>query len=173
MMNAGVSGLTWWIGFGNRKGTSGNLSASLYGWQDFGAYNVFSDGSEDADCPGAGTPGTMSPTARAFQLFSQMAVNGQTALTTSVLGDPADVRAYAATNPSGTAVLLFNDNESLAQPVTIALSGKSSSSDVTVTTYDKAIYDLSGSPTGNPPDPVGTNTGLRQILIASASRPCR
>jgi len=87
-----------------------------------------------------------------------MAVNGQKVLTTSVLGDPTDVRAYAATNPNGTVVFLFNDNESLAQPVTITLSGKTSSSNVTVTTYDKAIYDLSGSPTGNPPDPVGTSS---------------
>jgi hypothetical protein len=29
---------------------------------------------------------------------------------------------------------------------------------VTVTTYDKAIYDQSGSPTGTPADPVGTST---------------
>jgi len=158
MMNAGVSRLTWWIGFGNCNGTSGNLSTSLYGWQDFGAYNVFSDGSEDSTCPGAGPLGTMSPTARAFQLFSQMAVNGQTVLTTTVTGDTTDVRAYAATNPSGTALLLFNDNETTAQSVAITLSGKTSSAGVTVTTYDKAIYDLSGSPTGTPPDPAGTNT---------------
>ena len=43
MMNDGVSRLTWWIGFGNCNGVSGNDSASLYGWQNFGAYNVFSD----------------------------------------------------------------------------------------------------------------------------------
>jgi hypothetical protein len=158
MMNAGVSRLTWWIGFGNCNGTSGNLSTSLYGWQDFGAYNVFSDGSEDSTCPGAGPLGTMSPTARAFQLFSQMAVNGQTVLTTTVTGDTTDVRAYAATNPSGTALLLFNDNETTAQSVAITLSGKTSSSGVTVTTYDKTIYDQSGSPTGTPPDPAGTST---------------
>jgi hypothetical protein len=158
MMNAGVSRLTWWIGFGNCNGTNGNDSTSLYGWQDFGAYNVFSDGSDDPTCPGAGALGTMSPTARAFQLFSQMAVSGHTVLTATVVGDTTDVRAYAATNPNGTAVLLFNDNETLAQQVTVALSGKSTSAGVTVTTYDKAIYDLSGSPTGTPPDPVGTNT---------------
>ncbi|HSY92412.1 MAG TPA: hypothetical protein VK812_13630 [Candidatus Binatus sp.] len=159
MMSAGVSRLTWWIGFGNCNGTNGNDSTSVYGWQNFGAYNVFSDGStEDPTCPGAGALGTMSPTARAFQLFSQMAVNGQKVLTATVGGDTTDVRAYAATNPNGTAVLLFNDNENLAQLVTVALSGKSSSSSVTVTTYDKATYDLSGSPTGTPPDPVGTNT---------------
>jgi hypothetical protein len=159
MMNDGVSRLTWWIGFGNCNGANGNDSTSLYGWQDFGAYNVFSDGPEyDPTCPGAGNIGTMSPTARAFELFSQMDVNGQTALTATVAGDTTDVRAYAATNPGGTAVLLFNDNETLAQPVTIMLSGKSSSPSVNVTTYDKAIYDLSGSPTGTPPDPAGTST---------------
>ena len=159
MMNDGVSRLTWWIGFGNCNGTNGNDTTSVYGWQDFGAYNVFSDGpTEDPTCPGAGPIGTMSPTAVAFQLFSQMDVNGQTVLTATVAGDTTDVRAYAATNPGGTALLLFNDNENLAQPVTITLSGETSSSKVTVTTYDKAIYDLSGSPTGTPPDPVGTST---------------
>src|SRR5580700_2317467 len=158
MMNDGVSRLTWWIGFGNCNGTSGNDSTSLYGWQDFGAYNVFSDGPSDTSCPGAGPIGTMSPTARAFQLFSQMAVNGQTALTATVAGDTTDVRAYAATNPNGTALLLFNDNETTPEQVLVTLSGKSSSSGVTVTTYDKAIYDLSGSPTGTPPDPAGTST---------------
>jgi hypothetical protein len=158
MMNDGVSRLTWWIGFGNCNGQSGNLSTSLYGWQDFGAYNVFSDGSEDPTCPGAGPLGTLSPTAVAFQLFSQMDVNHQTVLTASVTGDTTDVRAYAATNPNGTAVLLFNDNETTSQTALVTLTGQSSSSSVTVTTYDKAIYDLSGSPTGTPPDPAGTST---------------
>jgi hypothetical protein len=112
MMNDGVSRLTWWIGFGNCNGTSGNDSTSLYGWQDFGAYNVFSDGPPiRSHLSGRGPLGTMSPTARAFQLFSKMAVNGQTVLTATVAGDTTDVRAYAATNPSGTALLLFNDNE--------------------------------------------------------------
>ena len=167
MMNAGVSRLTWWIGFGNCNGTNGNDITSLYGWQNFGAYNVFSDGSEDSTCPGAGPLGTMSPTARAFQVFSQMAVNGQTVLTATVTGDPTDVRAYAATNPNGTAVLLFNDNETLAQQVTVVLSGKASTSKVTVTTYDKATYDLSGSQTGTPPDPAGTNTWAAPITTTS------
>jgi hypothetical protein len=158
MMNDGVSRLTWWIGFGNCNGPSGNDRTSLYGWQDFGAYNVFSDGPSDTTCPGAGPIGTMSPTARAFQLFRQMAVNGQTVLTATVASDTTDVRAYAATNPNGTALLLFNDNETTSQQVVVALSGKSSSSSVNITTYDKAIYDLSGSATGTPPDPSGTST---------------
>jgi len=158
MMNDGVSRLTWWIGFGNCNGTAGNDSTSVYGWQDFGAYNVFSDGSQDADCPGAGTFGTMSPTARAFQLFSQVAVNGESVLSATVAGDTTDVRAYAATSNGGTALVLFNLNETTSQPVAVTLSGKSSATSVNVTTYDKALYDLSGSPTGTPPDSSGTST---------------
>ena len=102
MMNDGVSRATWWIGFGNCNGQSGNDSSSLYGWQNFGAYNVFSDGSEDPTCPNAGPIGTMSPTAVAFQLFSNVAVNGEHVLTASVAGT---VRAYAATHSGGTAVV--------------------------------------------------------------------
>ena len=143
MMNDGVSRLTWWIGFGNCNGQAGNDSSSVYGWQDFGAYNVFSDGTQDPSCSGAGPFGTMSPTARAFQLFSQVAINGQTALNTSVTGDTTDVRAYAATNPAGTALVLFNDNETTSQSVVVSLIGKSTTSGVTVTTYDKALYDQS------------------------------
>jgi hypothetical protein len=158
MMNDGVSRATWWIGFGNCNGTAGNNSASLYGWQDFGAYNIFSDGSADSTCPDAGPIGTMSPTAVAYQLFSKVAVNGQYALTATATGDTTNVRAYAATASGGTALVLFNLNENSSAPVTITLSGVSSATGVTVETYDKAIYDLSGSPTGTFPDPVGTST---------------
>ena len=163
MMNDGVSRATWWIGFGNCNGTGttsdpANLSASLYGWQDFGAYNVFSDGSADSTCPGAGPLGTLSPTAVAFQLFSDVAVTGENALTATVAGDTADVRAYAATHSGGTALVLFNLNKTTSEPVTITLSGQTTASTVTMETYDKATYDLSGSPTGFFPDPAGTST---------------
>jgi hypothetical protein len=163
MMNDGVSRLTWWIGFGNCNAppyTDGppNLSASLYGWQDFGAYNVFSDGPSDTTCSGAGPIGTMSPTARAFQLFSNVAVNGESVLAASVAGDTTDVRAYAATHSGGTALVLFNRNETTSEPVTVALSSQNASTGVTVESYSKAIYDLSGSPTGTPADPAGTST---------------
>ena len=163
MMNDGISRLTWWIGFGNCNGTgspsgSANLSASLYGWQDFSAYNVFSDGPSDTTCLGAGPLGTLSPTARAFQLFSNVAVDGENALTATVTGDKTDVRAYAATHSGGTALVLFNLNQTTNQLVTVTLSGQSASTGVTVETYNKALYDLSGSPTGFFPDPVGTST---------------
>lgn len=145
MMNDGVARATWWMGFGDCNGSAGNLSGSLYGWQNFGAYNVFSDGSTDTNpaCPGDGPIGTLSPTAQAFNLFQHVAVNGENVLNATVLGDTTDVRAYAATHSGGTALVLFNLNETAAQTVSVNLSGQSASSDVTVMTYDKAIYDQS------------------------------
>jgi len=100
----------------------------------------------------------MSPTAQAFSLFQNVAVNGENVLTATVAGDTTDVRAYAATHSGGQALVLFNVNETNSQPVTVTLTGKTTSAGVTVITYDKAIYDLSGSPTGIFPDPAGTST---------------
>jgi hypothetical protein len=169
MMNDGVSRLTWWIGFGNCNGTAGNDTSSVYGWQDFGAYNVFSDGAQDPDCPGAGPFGTMSPTARAFQLFSQVAVNGESVLTATVAGDTTDVRAYAATNNGGTALVLFNDNESTSQQVIVTLTGKNSSSSVSMTTYDKALYDQSLNDVWA--DPTTVNIGAQALPLTLTLTP--
>ena len=144
MMNAGVVRATWWIGFGNCNGSLGSMSPSLYGWQTFGAYNVFSDGPTDGLCgAGSGPIGTMSPTAQAFNLFQTIAVPGEHVLGATVNGDRTNIRAYAATHYGGTALFLFNLNENQSQPVTITLSSQSASSDVTITSYDKSIYDQS------------------------------
>jgi predicted heme/steroid binding protein len=151
MMKDGISRATWWIGFGNCNGQSGNDSSALYGWQDFGAYNVFSDGSEDPTCPGAGPSGTMSPTAVAFQLFSKVAVNGEHVLTPTVGGDTTDVRAYAATHGGGTALVLFNLNETTNETVQVTVTGRNSSTDVKEYAYDKSIYDLSQQDVWNAP----------------------
>jgi len=172
MMNDGVSRLTWWIGFGNCNGTAGNDSSSVYGWQSFGAYNVFSDGPTETTCPNAGPIGTMSPTARAFQLFSSVAVNGESVLTATVAGDKTNVRAYAATNSGGTALVLFNLNENANAPVTITLSGLSSASTVTVETYDKAIYDMSNPATTNTwAAPVTTSLGAQALPLTLSLAP--
>src|SRR3984885_10599606 len=172
MMNDGVTRLTWWIGFGNCDGDSGNDSTSLYGWQNFGAYNVFADGAGDTGgtnnsaCNYGGPIGTMSPTARAFQLFSSVAVNGENVLTPATTGDTTNVVAYAATHSGGTALVLFNRNENASAPVTITLSGISSASSVTVETYDKAIYDMSNPATTNTwAPPVTTNLGAQTLPL--------
>ena len=145
MMNDGVSRLTWWISFGNCNGQSGNDTSSVYGWQNFGAYNIFSDGNQDSTCDYGGnaetTVGTPSPTAMAFQMFSNVAVNGEHVLTPTVTGDTTNVRAYAATHSGGTALVLFNLSETAAQSVVVTLTGVSSASTVTEYTYDKEMYD--------------------------------
>jgi len=169
MMNDGVTRLTWWIGFGNCNGQAGNDNSSLYGWQDFGAYNVFSDGPSDTTCSEAGPIGTMSPTARAFQLFSQVAINGEHVLPSTVTGDTADVVAYSATNSGGEALVLFNRNENSSETVQINVSGKSSSTSVTETTYDKAIYDLSENNDWAPP--TTTNLGAQSLPLTLTLAP--
>jgi hypothetical protein len=163
MMNDGVVRATWWIGFGNCNGTAGNDSSSLYGWQNFGAYNVFADGPTDTGCAGAGPIGTLSPTARAFQLFSNIAVNGENALTATVAGESTDVVAYAATHAGGTALFVFNRNQTTPEPVTISLSGTNTTKGVTVITYSKAIYDQSQNNVWAPP--TTTTTGAQSLPL--------
>jgi hypothetical protein len=82
----------------------------------------------------------MSPTAQAFNLFQNVLVNGEYVLTANVAGDTTDVRAYAATHSGGTALVLFNLNETTSEPVQITMSNEDSTNGVTVITYSKAIY---------------------------------
>lgn len=171
MMNDGVSRLTWWIGFGNCNGTAGNDTSSVYGWQNFGAYNIFSDGPTETTCPGAGAAGTMSPTARAFQLFSNVAVSGESVLSATATGDTTDVRAYAATHSGGTALVLFNLNQTANASVTVNLSSQSSSTGVTVITYDKALYDQTNAATPVWAAPTTTNLGAQSLPLTLTLTP--
>ncbi|HTW80712.1 MAG TPA: hypothetical protein VME23_14290 [Terracidiphilus sp.] len=172
MMNDGVSRATWWIGFGNCNGQAGNDSSSLYGWQDFGAYNVFSDGPTlDPTCAGYGPIGTMSPTARAFELFSNVAVSGEHVLTPTVTGDTNDVRAYAATHSGGTALVLFNVNETTSETVQVTVDGEGSSPDVKVITYDKSIYDQTDAATPVWAPPTTTDMGSESIPLTLTLTP--
>jgi hypothetical protein len=146
MMNAGISRATWWLAYGGCSDSGGgNFSGSLYGWQNFGGYMVFSDGTPEYGCSNAtAVPlGTLLPTARAFELFSLVAKSGQHALTAVLGGSSADLRAYALTQKGGTALVLFNVNETASLPVSVSVNGVTSTSAVTVNTYDKAIYDQS------------------------------
>jgi hypothetical protein len=179
MMNDGVSRLTWWIGFGNCNGDNGNDSSSVYGWQDFGAYNVFADGAGDTGgtnnslCSYGGPIGTMSPTAQAFSLFQNVAVSGESVLTATVTGDTTDVVAYAATHSGGTALVLFNRNETTAEPVTISLTSpsKTSSTGVTVITYDKDLYDQTAATIPVWAAPTTTNLGAQSLPLSLTLTP--
>jgi hypothetical protein len=173
MMNDGVSRASWWIGFGGCSGEgssgAGNYAATLYGWQTYGGYTVFSDGS----CPGGPATGTLLPTARAFQLFSQVAVNGEYVLTPTVSGDTTDVIAYAATHNggTGTALVLFNLNENNSEPVAVGLSSQTSSTDVSVSTYSKALYDQSNGTTPVWAAPTTTDMGAQSLPLTLTLAP--
>jgi hypothetical protein len=146
MMNAGIARATWWLGFGGcNDASSGNFSSSLYGWQNFGGYMVFSDGTPEYGCSNAtAVPlGTLLPTARAFQLFALVAKNGEHVLPVTATGYTSHFRAYAATAGAGTALVLFNTDENDKLNVSIGIAGVASSTGVTTTTYDRAIYDKS------------------------------
>ena len=178
MMNDGISRATWWIGFGNCNGNAGNFGSSLYGWQTVGAYNVFSDGSTDSNpaCPGLGPIGTMSPTAQAYDLFQNLAVTGESALSTAFAGDATNIRAYAATHSGGTALFLFNLNQTESRLVQITLSKtpNGTSSDVTVITYDKALYDKSNPANQSGiqwPGPTTTDMGVQDLPLTLTLTP--
>ena len=73
------------------------------------------------------------------------------------------MRAYSATNNGGTALVLFNLNEILSEPVTVTLSAQSSATTVTVETYSKAIYDQSQSGVWAPP--TTTSLGAQSLPL--------
>jgi hypothetical protein len=150
MMNAGISRATWWLGFGScSDGSAGaNFSNSLYGWQTFGGYMVFSDGTPTYGCPNAPIVplGTPLPTARALQLMSLIALPGEHSLPVSIGGAASSaVRAYAATHAGGVAIVVFNLSATAPASVSVGVSGTSSSSAILLDAYDKAAYDLSAA----------------------------
>jgi hypothetical protein len=132
---------------------------------------VFSDGLPEngcADAPAVPT-GTLFPTARAYQLFGSVAQNGEHVLQASVAGDTEDVRAYAATHGSGTALVLFNLNQTQNKTITVALSVQNTPSAVTIQTYDKEIYDQSQNNVWA--EPTIRNLGTQDMPLALTLTP--
>jgi hypothetical protein len=147
MKTPGVTMASWWLAFGDCE-TSGNFAGSLYGFQNFGTYTLFSDGLPNADegCPA--TPaipgGTPFPDGRAFTMLSQFAGQGSVMRNVVTAGlSTTNVRVYADTLGSGYGVLLFNLNDAAPVTYTVAL-GNTAQSEFTASqaTYGKAQYDL-------------------------------
>ena len=143
MMQHGVALSTWWLAFGGCN-TGTNISSSLYGWQSFGTYTMFSDGLPGEGCNNTGTIpfGTAFPPADAFQLASVFAPRGAALLPVS--GSSANVRAYADRTPTGYAFWLFNLDGTNPASVSLGLVGSAKSAfSATSVVYGKAQYDLS------------------------------
>jgi hypothetical protein len=150
LLNDGVPMSTWYMATGGGctgGADSSSAAASLYGWQNFGSYDQVSDGWGTGGCASnsqAVPAGTVLPSGYAEQLASSFAVAGNMMLSTSVSSSLANVRAYAATQGSGFALMLFNLDETASATVTVGVSNTSKSAFVANTvTYGKAQYDNS------------------------------
>jgi hypothetical protein len=145
MLNDGVVRSTWWLGYGNclAKSAGGDFSKSVYGWQDFGGYMIFSDGTVYDGCSNTDVPrGTVLPTGSAFEVASNFARDGEHMLGVSVKSAP-NVRAFASTYDGGYALLLFNLDENASIDVPVTISGVHAGSGGTTVLYDKELYDAS------------------------------
>jgi hypothetical protein len=146
LMNAGVFRATWWLGYGGcSDSTSGNFSESLYGWQNFGGYMIFSDGTPEDGCPNATAMprGTRLPTVRAYQLMAEVAKTGEHMLPVSLGGSSSSLRAYGMTHGSGYGLVLFNLDETNPATVTVSIDSLGSGSGSVTDPYGKAQYDKS------------------------------
>jgi hypothetical protein len=145
LLKDGVTRATWWLGYGgcNSKDGGGDFSSTLYGWQDFGGFMIFSDGTLEDGCTSENVPrGTVLPTGRAFQVASYFVRDGEHVLGLTKTSLP-NVRAYASTYNGGYALMLFNLSKTATTSVPVQIDGKTSGSGGPIVTYDKALYDAS------------------------------
>lgn len=146
LLTDGVPRATWWLGYGGcADASSANFSASLYGWQNFGGYQVFSDGTPEYGCSNAtAVPrGTLLPTARAYQLMAGVVGDGEHMVRNVLGGTSSSLRAYAMSRGGGYAVVLFNLDPTNSASVSVKVNGFFVNAVATMNTYGKAEYDQS------------------------------
>jgi hypothetical protein len=141
---AGVKMATTWIGIDNCfPDTYSNDTA--YGWQHFGSYGLFAAGGTgfQLSCPDQGvSKGTPFPKARAYQVLSRYVLAGENVI--SATSTNSAIRAYAATNRGGYALLLVNIDGTNTQSPSIEIdNGIASKFNATTLIYGKAEYDKS------------------------------
>jgi hypothetical protein len=137
---------TWWIGYGGcGDASSGNFSSALYGWQDFGGYMIFSDGTPEYGCPNATRVplGTLLPTARAYQVMSGFIHDGERVAALALSGSYGNLRAFGVSRGTSYALALFNLDKTAALATSIRIDTLAAGSSVQRTTYGKTQYDLS------------------------------
>ncbi len=148
-----LSVATWWFGAGGTQGCNNNNSSNLYGWQNFGGYDLVAANSAygwnyctNNNGPKIVPEGTLVPSSNSFALISQFSVPGNSMLSASVSSSLPDIRAYAATQGSGYALMLFNLNETTNSTVTVGITSAARNSySISTLTYGKQQYDNSKS----------------------------
>jgi hypothetical protein len=141
VLNNNVQMATWWFGYGGGCNGGGNNSSSLYGWQNFGAYDQVAS---NWSCNGDYVPdGVVMPNGRALNLVSQFAVPGNNMLSASIADSSvSNVRVYGATQGAGYSVMLFNLDQSATKNITVGVSNAAGSSfSASTVAYGKQQYD--------------------------------
>ncbi len=152
LLDAGVPRATWWLANGScdAKGTGGDFSPSLYGWQNFGSEALFSDGLPDPYEGCSATPairaGASFPTARVMAAMSFGVPGGSSVrkVTISPASLSPSVRAYGFARAGGGYVLaLFNNTlQSVAVDAAVKNAPKASYAG-TLLVYGADQYDYS------------------------------
>jgi hypothetical protein len=135
-----------WFGTGGTQGCGSNNSDSLYGWQNFGGYDLIAYKTQYDwnDCDNGPTvlEGTVFPAGYAQYLATQFAHDGEHLLNVAVDPSLANVKAYAATQGSGYAYMLFNLDDSNPQTVSLEIDKQERQSfTASALIYGKAQYD--------------------------------
>ena len=149
VLNHGLAAAAWWFGAGGDQNCNNNNSSSLYGWQNFGGYDLVAAHTKwnwNGCGDGIVVPkGTLFPSGDAFSMVSRFAQPGAMMLAVSIRPSVPDVRAYADALKHGEyALMLFNLDESESIKVTISVAGaRRASYRASTITYDKRMYDLS------------------------------
>ena len=150
----GVAMATWWLANGSCDVKGGDYAKSLYGWQHFGSYALFSDGLPNSYEGCAHTPtiagGTPFPTARVMALYRQTVPPGSAVRRTLVLyftgghTSKPKVRAFGyALSGGGYALTMFNDTLSTVA-VTASVDGAAKTAyAATLSVYGAEQYDES------------------------------
>jgi hypothetical protein len=145
LVNNGVKRATWWLGYGgcDSESDGGDFDSSLYGWQDFGGFMVFSDGTVQEKCSTENVPrGTVLPTGRAFEVASNFVRDGEHVVGVSVKS-ASHVRAFASTYDGGYALLLVNLAKDASIKIPVTIDGIGSGSGGRTVVYDKSLHDAS------------------------------
>ena len=147
LTKAGVLAATVWDGIESCN-SGGNFSASLYGWQTFATSGLLPATNQLVDaCSSFGVPLlTPFPKARTVAVASQFVHAGEHVLLTQAGLATTALRAYAATQGQGFALMLFNLDQTNSVQQLIEIQNVATTSFVaTTTTYGKAQYDQSQS----------------------------
>jgi hypothetical protein len=159
VLNDRVDITTWWFGAGGNQGCGANNSASLYGWQGFGGYDLVAANTAYAwnYCTNNNGPlivpeGAVFPSGNAFAMAQQFAQPGNSMLAVSVDSSLPNVRAYAASQGNGYALMLFNLSQTATTTATVGVKNAATGSFTASTmTYGKQQYDDSQNNVWTPP----------------------